>query len=84
MTVESEQAKRLLLAIAEALPEHGPSHVRSIEFRHGWGDILNVRLHTPLAPTPEGRSIAAQLKAAVSDVLADQRHAVEIVWNHGI
>ncbi|MGP0031507.1 MAG: hypothetical protein ACLPVF_13495 [Acidimicrobiales bacterium] len=78
--IDNQLAKNLLIALAQSLPDEGPSPLSGVHMQRGWGDVVNVRLHTTVAPTPDGRVIGVELSQAVSRALQGQRHAVDIVW----
>jgi hypothetical protein len=75
--------KRVLAAIAEVLPDDGHNYLTKLEIRHGWGDILNVQLHTTMPRSETGRQFGDQLRDAIGNALGDERHHVEIVWGAG-
>lgn len=79
--MDNQTTKRLLIALAHALPDEGSSHLTGFNLHTGWGDILNVRLHTAMQRTSVGMEFGTELRQAVSEVLGQQRHAVEIVWD---
>ena len=72
--------KRVLTAVPQVLPDEGPDHLTRLDIRRGWGDVLNVRIHTTMSRSTAGREFAAKLREAIDDALGDERHAVEIVW----
>ena len=72
-------AKQVFHALADALPDDGWSLISSLKLRRGWGDIVEVRIHTPLSLRQ--REEMASLKLAIEDALDGQRHRVEIVWD---
>lgn len=73
--------KRVLSAIAQVVPDDGQTHLTRIDIRPGWGNILNVRLHTPMARSAAGQEFGAKVREAVDHALGDERHSVEIVWD---
>jgi tryptophan synthase beta subunit len=75
--------KRVLTAIAEVLPDDGHAYLAKVDIRRGWGNVLNVRLHTTMRPTEAGRELGERLRDAVDQALEDERHLVEIVWSAG-
>jgi hypothetical protein len=52
--------KRVLSAIAQVVPDDGQTHLTRIDIRPGWGNILNVRLHTPMARSAAGQEFGAR------------------------
>jgi hypothetical protein len=72
--------KRVVSAIAQVLPDDGRDYLTKLDIRRGWGNVLNVRLHTTLPPSEAGRELGDQLRAAIAEALQDERHHVEIVW----
>jgi hypothetical protein len=71
--------KRVLSAIVQALPDDGHNYLTKVDIRRGWGDVLNVQLHTTMPPTA-GRELGEKLRDAINEALRDERHFVEIVW----
>ncbi len=43
---EAHLSKRVLLAIAESHPDHGEFAVRRVDISRGWGNLVNVTIHT--------------------------------------
>lgn len=72
--------KRVLSAIAEVLPDDGHNYLTKVDIRRGWGDVLNVQLHTTMPRTEGGRELGEKLRDAIDKALRDERHLVEIVW----
>ena len=75
--------KRVLTAIAKVLPDDGHNYFTKLEIRRGWGNILNVQLHTTMPHSEAGREFGDKLRLAISEALGDERHHVEIVWGAG-
>jgi hypothetical protein len=80
-TKEVDVTRRVLAALAQVLPDDGCNHLTRLDFHHGWGDTLNVRLHTTMPPSEIGRELGAKLREAVDNALIGQRHTVDIVWD---
>lgn len=78
--VASETTKRILLALANVLPEDGTSPIRSLRIHDGWGDMVVVAIHTHLSRA-SAHDLGTQLRESVEGALADRRHRVEIVWD---
>jgi hypothetical protein len=72
--------KRVLSAIAQVLPDDGRDYLTKVDIRRGWGDVLNVQLHTAMPCSEVGRELGEKLRDAVGEALRDERHVVEIVW----
>jgi hypothetical protein len=72
--------KRILSAIAEVLPDDGHHYLTEVDIRPGWGDVLNVHLHTTMPHTEAGREFGKKLRDAIAEALEGERHFVEIVW----
>jgi RNA binding exosome subunit len=72
--------KRVLSAIAQVLPDDGHNYLTKVDIRRGWGDVLNVQLHTTMSRTEGGRALGEKLRDAIDEALRDERHVVEIVW----
>ena len=71
--------KRILSAIAQVLPDDGHTYLTEVEIRRGWGDVLNVQLHTTMPRTEAGREFGNKLRGAIDEALEGERHFVEIV-----
>jgi len=74
--LSADTTKRVLAAILHSLPDEGPGLLAKLEIRHGWGDVVHVRLS--LGPTT--RELPAHLRLAVESALGDLRHRVEVEW----
>jgi hypothetical protein len=72
--------KRVFEAIAQVLPDDGHNYLTKVDVRRGWGDILNVRLHTTMPRNEGGRELGERLRSAIGEALGDERHFVEMVW----
>jgi hypothetical protein len=72
--------KRVFSAIAQVLPDDGRAYVTKLDIRRGWGNVLNVQLHTTLPYSEAGRELGDELRASIAEALGDERHHVEIVW----
>jgi len=76
-------SKRILQALADALPEDGPNNLMSrIELRRGWGDAINIDIYPgtdPQAATGR-RQIEQGLRASVDRALGPQRHSLQVHW----
>jgi hypothetical protein len=70
--------KRVFQAVANALHEDSRSVISALKLRRGWGDVVNVRIHTPLSL--QQREELVPFQAAIEEALGGQRHRVEIVW----
>jgi hypothetical protein len=77
-------SKRVLQAIAEAHPEGGEFAVRRVDISRGWGNLVNVTIHTePAATGSEGAagrrsSHARAVREAVERALAPERCRVSL------
>jgi hypothetical protein len=76
--VAAGTSKRVFQAVANALHEDGPSLVSALKLRSGWGDVVDVRIHTPLSLRQ--REELAPVETAIDEALVGRRHRVEIVW----
>jgi hypothetical protein len=72
--------KRVFSAIAQVLPDDGCHYLTKVAIRRGWGDVLNVQLHTTMPRTETGRALGERIRDAIDEALRDERHFVEIVW----
>ena len=72
--------KRVLSAIAQVLPDDGHNYLTKVDIRRGWGNVLNVQLHTTMPRTEGGREFGQKLRNAIGEALGEERHFVEIVW----
>jgi hypothetical protein len=77
--VPSITTKRLFGTLAHSLSEEGASPISALSLQQGWGDIVLVRIHTPLSC--EDRWALAPFTDAVKETLDGQRHRIEIVWD---
>ncbi len=75
--------KRVLSSIAEVLPDDGHNYLTKVDIRRGWGDVLNVQVHTTMTRAEGGRVLGEKLRDAVHEALRDERHFVQIVWGTG-
>jgi hypothetical protein len=73
--------RRVLDALGQVLPEEGYGHLRRLDIRHGWGNVLNIRLYSHLSPTPDRQEFAATVRRVIDDALGAERHVIEIVWD---
>lgn len=80
LMVAAEMTRRVLHAVADTLPDGGVCPVTRLEFHHGWGDIVLVRIHALLS-WPGHQELGDHLKEAVEAACGSQRHRVEIVWD---
>jgi hypothetical protein len=71
--------KRVLFAIAELLPDGDQSYLTKVDISRGWGDVVNIRLHTALPHSETRRGFTEKVRNAMSEILEDERHRVEIV-----
>ena len=69
--------RRVLDALGRVLPEEGYGHLTGLDIRQGWGNVLKIRLYTPL----DGEEFGARVRRVVDDALGAERHVVEIVWD---
>jgi hypothetical protein len=63
------QSSTLLTVLAQTVPNEGPSHLTGFDIYRSWRNIINVRLHTNMLPTTDGRAISDELRQAVSEAL---------------
>jgi divalent metal cation (Fe/Co/Zn/Cd) transporter len=77
--VASETTKRVLEALADALPEEGTSPVKSLRIHDGWGNMVFVAIHTALSRSSD-HELGNRIKDSVEGALGGQRHRVEIIW----
>jgi hypothetical protein len=73
--------RRVLDALGQVLPEEGYGHLTGLDIRKGWGNVLKIRLYTPLSQTKDGEEFGARVRRVVDDALGAERHVVEIVWD---
>jgi hypothetical protein len=76
--LRSGTTKRVFHALANAVPEDGWSAISALNLRRGWGNVVDVRVHTPLSLGQ--REEMAPLQLAIEVALAEYRHRVEIIW----
>lgn len=78
MMLASATTKRVFRSVADALGDDGWSVISAVKMRQGWGDIVHVRIHTPLSIGRRGQ--LGRVQTAIEEALAGQRHRVEVVW----
>lgn len=72
---------RVLRAVANALPAGVDLGAARVDVRHGWGDILQIRLHaTPTGEGDDAGYLAEKVRESVATELGDRRHRLEVVW----
>ncbi|HUC06317.1 MAG TPA: hypothetical protein VL961_13010 [Acidimicrobiales bacterium] len=77
--------KRILTAIAGALPEDGRLNVVTrIDVRRGWGNTIYVEVYSGLESDalPIDRTLEKVFTAAVDSALGEERHQVRVHWNY--
>lgn len=74
--VDAATARLVLTALADALPPEGNDVVTRIDIHRGWGDVIQIRIHSRLARDAE---LAGSFRRAVAAKL-EARHRIEIVW----
>ena len=74
-------AVRRVDALGQVLPEEGYGHLTGLDIRKGWGNMLKIRLCTPLSQAKDGEEFGARVRRVVDDALGAERHVVEIVWD---
>lgn len=77
--VTGHVAKRVLAAVADALPDEGDGVLTRLELRDSWGGSVLVRVHSMLLRTDD-EQLHARVGSAVAQALGDRRHVVEVVW----
>ena len=78
--VPTETARRVLGAVAEALPDGEPSFVAGLEMAKAWSGEVRVRLRTDQPRSPQTQRHWLALRVAVEDALVGHRHRVEMSW----
>ncbi len=78
--VAANTAKKILHAVADALPDTGPSLLDRLELIEGWGETLVVRLHATVVRQADSSHEAYRLRDAVAGSVVRRRSRVEIVW----
>ena len=78
--VTTHLARRVLQALAAALPDEGNDVLTGVEIRDSWGSAVLVRIHTLHDRSPDGLMLANDLRAAAEEALEGHRHRVEIAW----
>ena len=66
--------KRILSAIAQVLPDDGHHYLTEVDIRPGWGDVLNVHLHTTMPHTEAGREFERSF-----EMLLPKRSKVSVI-----
>jgi hypothetical protein len=70
--------KRLLLALASALPDDGPDQLTGITIRQGWGGMINVQAHSSLPLQRDKAAIKSLLEEVVRSAVGERRHGVSV------
>jgi hypothetical protein len=79
--VATEITRRVLTGLAEALPEEGRNLITRVDIKRGWGETVMVRVYSgALGGQPS--ELKAIFKAAIDEVLGDERHDVQVVWDY--
>jgi hypothetical protein len=76
--VAAAVTRRVLEALAHAVPDRGEDLVTRVEIRDGWAGAVHVRVHSLLLRA-EGEEFAHRVRQTV-DAAVRSRHTVEIVW----
>lgn len=71
--------RRVLDAVARAVPDKGDDVVTRVDIRNGWAGAVHVRVHSMLAQGADDQ-FAQRLRRGVAQAVAGRRHTVEIVW----
>ncbi|MDA8310477.1 MAG: hypothetical protein M0Z46_07665 [Actinomycetota bacterium] len=79
MVVAAATTRRVLEALAQALPEDGEDLVTRVDIRNGWAGAVHVRVHSLLSRAA-GEELGERVRRAVADAVSS-RHTVEIVWS---
>jgi hypothetical protein len=72
--------RRVLHALATALPEEGHDLLTGVEIRDVWGGAVLVRLHTAHERSVGVQPKVEDLRRAVQLALEGHRHRVEVAW----
>lgn len=70
--------RRVLDALARAMPQDGEDLVTRVDIRSGWAGAVHVRIHT-LLPRLGGEELGDRIRRAVEEAVPT-RNTVEIVW----
>jgi hypothetical protein len=76
--VDAGLVKRVLHAVAEAHPEEGGFSVARVDVSYGWGDLVNVTIHT-VGTSDDVASRRRALRDAVETVLGRERFSVRLI-----
>jgi hypothetical protein len=74
--------KRVLIGLANALPEEGYNFITRIEIGRGWGDAILVTIYASASLQHDPVDIRTVYKEAVEKVLAGERHLVLFEWDY--
>ena len=68
--------RRVLDALGQVLPEEGYGHLTRLDIRHGWGNVLNIRLYSPCRQHPMDKSSRPQSDGSLMTLLV-----LNVTWS---
>jgi hypothetical protein len=80
--VATDVTKRVLIGLANALPEEGYNFITRIDIGRGWGDTVLVKIHASSSLQHEPVDLRSAYKKAIGEVLGDERHLVQLEWDY--
>lgn len=76
--VDAATTRKVLEALARAIPDTGEDVVTRVDIRSGWAGAVHVRVHSLLSRDANDE-LGRRLRRAVAEAV-QARHSVEIVW----
>ncbi|HVA06165.1 MAG TPA: hypothetical protein VNG12_05415 [Acidimicrobiales bacterium] len=80
--VSATQTKRVLAALAEALPDDGRNLITRVDVSRMWGDAVQVKIFTSASIHHEPRELRPLFQKAVDDALGEERHLLSVEWDY--
>jgi hypothetical protein len=74
--------KRVLIGLANALPQEGYNFITRIDIGRGWGDAILVTIHASASLQHQPLDIRTVYKEVIDEVLAGERHLVQFEWDY--
>jgi hypothetical protein len=80
--VAPDVTRRVLAALAKALPDEGRNLITRVEITKGWGDAIHVRIFSGASRTSEPMELRGIFTEAIDEALRDERHLVSLEWDY--
>ena len=75
--MEAKLVKRVLEAVADAHPEEGSFAITRVDISRGWGDLINVTLHSVRVPSHHATH-ARDIREAIERARGTERVRVRL------